>query len=116
MLADPAARRSVFGSELPLDLPFPVAAKTGTAAGFADTDAVGATREAVVAGWAGDFSGKGTRGELAMWSAGPLVRAGLLAVADGRNLTLPEAPRSMIVARTVCAVTGRRPGPACPTK
>ncbi|HWN71577.1 MAG TPA: transglycosylase domain-containing protein, partial [Haliangium sp.] len=34
MLADPVARRRVFGRELPLDLPFPVAAKTGTARGF----------------------------------------------------------------------------------
>jgi penicillin-binding protein 1C len=33
MLADPAARRSAFGAELPLDLPFPVAAKTGTSSG-----------------------------------------------------------------------------------
>ena len=74
MLADPGARRAAFGAELPLDLPFPVAAKTGTSSGFADTYTIAATREAVVAAWAGAFDGSGTRGHLAMWSAAPLVR------------------------------------------
>jgi penicillin-binding protein 1C len=115
MLADPSARRSVFGAELPLDLPFRVAAKTGTSAGFSDTVAVGATREVVVAAWAGDFEGKGTRGTLAMWSAAPLVRAGLLAMADRGPLTLPERPAG-IVARPVCALSGMAPGSACPVK
>jgi membrane carboxypeptidase/penicillin-binding protein PbpC len=41
---------STFGADLPLDIPFPVAAKTGTSSGFADTVAVAATREAVAAG------------------------------------------------------------------
>ena len=94
MLSDPDARRAVFGADLPLDMPFKVAAKTGTSSGFADTVAVGATSEAVAAAWAGDFDGSGTRGTLAMWSAAPLVRAALLAVSDlaGRPLTLPDAP------------------------
>jgi penicillin-binding protein 1C len=115
MLADPSARRSVFGAELPLDLPFRVAAKTGTSAGFSDTVAVGATREVVVAAWAGDFEGKGTRGTLAMWSAAPLVRAGLLAAADRGPLTLPARPAA-IVSRPVCALSGLAPGGACPVK
>jgi penicillin-binding protein 1C len=115
MLADPSARRSVFGAELPLDLPFRVAAKTGTSAGFSDTVAVGATREVVVAAWAGDFEGKGTRGTLAMWSAAPLVRAGLLAMAERGPLTLPERPAD-VVDRPVCALSGMAPGPACPLK
>jgi penicillin-binding protein 1C len=117
MLADPHARRATFGADLPLDLPFPVAAKTGTSSGFADTLAVAATREAIVAAWAGAFDGSGTRGALAMWSAAPLVRAGLLAVRDrvGHPLTLPPAPEG-IAARDVCALTGRLPGESCPTK
>src|SRR6185436_17554436 len=82
MLADPQARRASFGADLPLDLPFAVAAKTGTSSGFADTLTVAATREAVVAAWAGAFDGSGTKGALAMWSAAPIVRAGLLAVRD----------------------------------
>jgi penicillin-binding protein 1C len=117
MLADPHARRARFGADLPLDLPFPVAAKTGTSSGFADTLAVAATREAVVAAWAGAFDGSGTKGKLAMWSAAPLVRAGMLAVRDreGTDLSLPRAPAG-IVSREVCAVSGGAAGPDCPTK
>jgi penicillin-binding protein 1C len=117
MLADPHARRAVFGADLPLDLPFDVAAKTGTSSGFADTLAIAATREAIVAAWSGAFDGSGTQGALAMWSAAPLVRAGLLAVRDlqGAPLTLPSGSEG-IVARDVCALSGLRPGPRCPTK
>jgi penicillin-binding protein 1C len=117
MLADPDARRAAFGASLPFDLPFRVAAKTGTSSGFADTLAIAATREAVVAAWAGAFDGSGTRGQLAMWSAAPLARAALLAVADraGGPLTLPPAPPG-IVARDICRVTGLVPGAGCPTK
>jgi penicillin-binding protein 1C len=94
VLADPQARRATFGADLPLDLPFRAAAKTGTSSGFADTVTIGATREAVAAAWVGALDGTGTKGRLAMWSAAPLVRAALLAVADLRGvpLTLPPAP------------------------
>jgi len=117
MLADPDARRAVFGADLPLDLPFKVAAKTGTSSGFADTVTVAATNEVVAAAWAGDFDGSGTKGTLAMWSAAPLVRAALLAVSDlaGRPLTLPTPPAD-ITARDVCRITGALPGPECPRK
>jgi len=117
MLSDPDARRVVFGADLPFDMPFKVAAKTGTSSGFADTVAIGATREAVAAAWAGDFDGSGTRGTLAMWSAAPLVRAALLAVSDlaGRPLTLPNAPDG-ITSHDVCRITGALPGPTCPHK
>ena len=117
MLADPHARRAGFGADLPLDLPFPVAAKTGTSSGFADTCTIAATREAIVAAWAGAFDGSGTRGHLAMWSAAPLARAALLAAADlhGGPLTLPPPPPGVVTA-DVCAVTGQRPGPGCPHK
>lgn len=117
MLSDNGARRAVFGAELPLDLPFRVAAKTGTSSGFADTVTVAATREAIVAAWAGRFDGGGTRGTLAMWSAAPIARAGLLAVASmrGAPLTLPPRPAG-IEERVVCRDTGLLAGPDCPTK
>ena len=111
-LADPEARRSRFGDELPLDLPFPVAAKTGTSRGFADTVAVGVTREFTVAAWGGNFDGRPTHGLLAMQTAAPLVRAGLLSAADGKMLTLPAAPHG-IVRREVCALSGLLAGAHC---
>ena len=115
MLADAGARRQVFGAELPLDLPFPVAAKTGTSGGFADTLTLIATREIIAAAWAGNPDGSGTQGSLAMWSAAPLARAALLAAADGRNLTLPPMPEGL-VKREVCRLSGKLPGSHCPTK
>jgi penicillin-binding protein 1C len=113
MLADPAARRPAFGDDLPLDLPFRAAAKTGTSGGFADNWTVIATREYVVAAWAGNFDGRPMHQMLAMWGAAPLARAALLAAADGRALTLPDAPPN-IVTREVCRLSGRAPGAHCP--
>jgi penicillin-binding protein 1C len=113
MLADPAARRPAFGDDLPLDLPFRAAAKTGTSGGFADNWTVIATQEYVVAAWAGNFDGRPMHQMLAMWGAAPLARAALLAAADGRALTLPPAP-PQIVTRPVCRLSGRVPGPHCP--
>jgi penicillin-binding protein 1C len=115
MLADPEARRVGFGHELPLDLPFRVAAKTGTSRGFADTVAVAATREVIVAAWAGNFDGAPTQGVVAMEGAAPLVRDALLAIAAERRLSLPARPAG-IEDVEVCALSGMRPGPACPRK
>lgn len=115
MMADPQARRPAFGQELPFDLPWPVAAKTGTARGFADTWAVAATQEILVAAWAGTVDGTPTQGVPAMRAAAPLVRDALLAYAHGRPLTLPPRPDE-IEAITVCEVSGGRPGPHCATK
>jgi penicillin-binding protein 1C len=113
MMADPEARRPAFGQELPVDLPYRVAVKTGTARGFADTVAIGVTSELTVAAWAGTFDGAPTQGLLAMDAAAPLVRAGLLAAAAGRDLTLPSPPPGVDTAE-VCPLSGLRPGPDCP--
>lgn len=112
MLADPEARRPGFGMELPLDLPFRVAAKTGTARGFADTWAVAATQELIAAAWAGSFDGAPTEGLVGMDAAAPLVRDALLAAAHGRALTLPARP-ARIDDVEVCPLSGMAPGPRC---
>lgn len=113
MLSDPEARRPAFGQELPIDLPYRVAFKTGTARGFSDTVAIGVTREVTVAAWAGTFDGTATHGLVAMRASAPLVRAGLLAAAGGRDLTLP-APPDEVTTATVCPLSGMRAGPDCP--
>ncbi|HUQ04627.1 MAG TPA: transglycosylase domain-containing protein [Kofleriaceae bacterium] len=115
MMADAEARRPAFGQENAFDLPWPVAAKTGTARGFADTVAVAATREVTVAAWAGTVDGSPTQGVPAMKAAAPLVRDALLAYADGRRLTLPERPAD-VEAIEVCEVSGGLPGPHCSVK
>ena len=114
MLADPEARRPAFGMEVPLELPFRIAAKTGTARGFSDTWAVGATQEVIVGAWAGTFDGTPTHGLVAMDAAAPLVRDAMLAVAGAAGkLTLPTRPAA-IEDIEVCAVSGLAPGEHCP--
>lgn len=115
MMADPDARRPGFGDELPFDLPYRVAAKTGTARGFADTVAIAATRELIVAAWAGTFDGTTTEGMTAMRAAAPLARDALLAASHGHDLTLPPRPPT-VEGLDVCAVSGLAPGPTCPVK
>jgi len=113
MLADPEARRPGFGMELPFDLPFEVAAKTGTARGFADTWAIAATSEVIVGAWAGTFDGAPTQGIVGMDAAGVLARDALLAVAHRGPLTLPPRP-STVDEISVCATSGMLPSPRCP--
>ena len=115
MLADPEARRPGFGMELPFDLPFRVAAKTGTARGFADTWAIAATEEVLVGAWAGSFDGTPTQGIVGMDAAAPLARDALLAVAQttAAPLTLPSRPTT-IVEIDVCATSGMKPHGRCP--
>ena len=113
MLADPEARRPRFGPDLPFDLPYRVAAKTGTARGFSDTLAIAATRELTVAAWTGRFDGHAMQGLSGMRGAAELARAALLVASHGKTLTLPERPAGVSTIK-VCPVSGKLPGPHCP--
>ncbi|MGE0549417.1 MAG: transglycosylase domain-containing protein [Kofleriaceae bacterium] len=113
MLADTEARRPGFGMELPLDLPFRVAAKTGTARGFSDTWTIAATEQVIVGAWAGTFDGTSTQGIVGMDAAAPLVRDALLAVATTRKLTLPPRPAT-VEPIEVCETSGMVPSASCP--
>ena len=116
MLADPDARRPGFGSELPFDLPFPIAAKTGTARGFADTWAVGATSEYLVGAWAGTFDGTPTQGLVGMDAAAVLVRDAYLTLAERARPTLPSRPTGAdgVTPIDICPISGQLAGPHCP--
>ncbi|MCS6915688.1 MAG: transglycosylase domain-containing protein, partial [Myxococcota bacterium] len=115
MLADPSARRPAFGDDLPFDLPYPVAAKTGTSGGYSDNVAIIATSEYLVGAWAGNFDGTGMHAVLAMAGAAPLARAALRAATDGRPATLPPPPPGLVT-RPICTLSGQAPGPHCPRK
>jgi penicillin-binding protein 1C len=113
MLADPEARRPRFGADLPFDLPYRVAAKTGTARGFSDTVAIATTRELTVAAWTGRFDGKPMQGLSGMRGAAELARAALLLASRGRALSLPQRPEGVATIE-VCPLSGKLPGPHCP--
>ncbi len=117
MLADAGARRRTFGLETPLELPFPVAVKTGTSQGHQDDVVVGYTPELVVAVWAGNFDGEPTHEVLAMEGAAPLFRevmraavASLHSDGDSPDFAGPAG----IVTREVCPLSGLLRGPSCP--
>ncbi|MEM9493011.1 MAG: hypothetical protein AAGC55_27930, partial [Myxococcota bacterium] len=71
------------------------------------------TAEFTVGAWAGNFDGDATQGMVAMRSAAPLVRAGLVLAARGGDLTLPGAPGD-VVSGEVCPLSGQRPSAHCP--
>ena len=111
ILRDKRARAASFGDETVFDLPFDVAAKTGTSKGFRDNFAVGFTSEVTVAVWVGNFDGGAMRGVSGITGAGPLFREAISAASrffPPRELSPPDAD-----AVEICALSGRRAGPHC---
>ena len=113
ILRDPDARKPMFGDRVPLDLPFPIALKTGTTKAYTDLWAIGATREYTVGVWAGNFDGSPTHHVMSTEGATPLLRAAYTAVAARYgNPTAPPRPDT-VVAADICPLSGKRPGPHC---
>ncbi len=119
ILADPRARAAAFGESSILDLPFEVAAKTGTSKGSRDNWTVGFTREVTVAVWVGNFDGSPMHGTSGITGAAPLFHAAMEAAMRGRvaaPLRLSERPEEHeeLVEAEVCPLSGGRPTHACP--
>jgi len=113
ILDDPDARKPMFGDRVPLNLPFPVALKTGTTKAYTDLWAIGTTREYTVGVWAGNFDGSPTHRVMSVDGATPLVRAAYTAIAARYgDPTAPPRPET-IVSAEICPVSGKRPGPYC---
>ncbi|WP_437494695.1 penicillin-binding protein 1C [Sorangium sp. So ce1014] len=115
VLADDKARIGSFGEGSALDLPFPVAAKTGTSKGFRDNLAVGFTPDVTVAVWVGNFDGSPMGGVSGITGAGPLFRDAMLAAARVRPPRPFDPPDPELLAEVeVCGLSGMRPTAACP--
>src|SRR4029077_16239408 len=120
VLADGRARVAAFGEASALDLPFDVAAKTGTSKGSRDNWTVGFTREVTVAAWVGNFDGSAMRGTSGITGAAPLFRAAMEAAMRGKSpralrLAGVEGPADapLMVEVDVCALSGGRPTRGC---
>ena len=113
VLSDDAARSAAFGRGSALELPFPVAAKTGTSKGYRDNWAVGFTREVTVAVWAGNFDGSPMSGSSGITGAAPLFHDVMLAAMRGRE-PAPLTDREGLVDVEICALSGELPGAGCP--
>lgn len=113
MLSDDAARAAGFGRDSVLNLPFPVAAKTGTSKGYRDNWAVGYTHEVTVAVWVGNFDGTPLRDASGITAAGPAFHELMLAAMRGRT-PAPLFDASSLSEVEVCTLSGELPGKACP--
>ncbi|WP_437604645.1 penicillin-binding protein 1C [Sorangium sp. So ce834] len=115
ILADDKARIASFGEGSALDLPFPVAAKTGTSKGFRDNLAVGFTPDVTVAVWVGNFDGSPMGGISGITGAGPLFRDAMLAAARVRPPRPFDPPDPELLAEVeVCSLSGMKPTAVCP--
>jgi penicillin-binding protein 1C len=113
VLADDAARIPGFGGASVLDLPFPVAVKTGTSTGYRDSWCLGFDRDRAVGVWTGNFSGRPLRGLPGSRSAGPVFREIMLRLHERGSRPWSAEPPPGWRLRPVCALSGDVPGPAC---
>ncbi|WP_309476450.1 penicillin-binding protein 1C [Scytonema millei] len=114
ILSDRHARAKSFGVDSVLNLPFPAAVKTGTSSNFRDTWTVGFTSDYTVATWVGNFDGEPMRQVSGVMGAAPLWNRIMLHLHEDREPAAFPAPSGLVL-RPVCALSGLKPTPACPT-
>ncbi|MDW8054658.1 MAG: PBP1A family penicillin-binding protein [Anaerolineae bacterium] len=113
ILSDNAARARTFGTNSPLRLSRPAAAKTGTTNDFRDNLTVGYTPDLVVGVWVGNSDNSPMRGVSGITGAAPIwkqIMEEALADTPPRDF----APPPGVVRMEVCALGGRMPSPSCP--
>jgi penicillin-binding protein 1C len=122
ILADPDAREYIFGRGGSLELPFPVAVKTGTSQAYHDNWTIGYTRELTVGVWVGNFSRRPLRDSTGVTGAGPIFQAVMLTAARRVYATdhavgeRPIMPRpDSLREHEVCALSGMTANAWCPS-
>ncbi len=115
ILADPSARFASFGYDSSMNLPFPIAIKTGTSKGFRDKWAVGVNSRFTVGVWMGNPSGKNMQDTSDTGSAATILRDIFLAIQkDWTTGTVPHPPG--MIKQSVCSLSGELPSPSCPNR
>lgn len=123
ILADPEARRYVFGEGSSLDFPFPVAAKTGTSQAYHDNWTIGYTRDVTVGVWVGNLDRTPLRYSSGVTGAGPIFHDVMLAAVEHVRGSLPLFDMTPIVEPPadlreveLCTLSGMTAGAACPAR
>ena len=112
ILSDNQARAAAFGQDSPLNLPFELAAKTGTSKDYRDNWAVGYTPEWTVAVWVGNFNGEPMRKVSGISGAAPVMRE--IALAQHRLYGSTEFRRPPgVQSADICAESGLAAGARC---
>ncbi|MGF2035305.1 MAG: penicillin-binding protein 1C [Nostoc sp. CmiVER01] len=112
ILSDNHARATAFGVDSVLNLPFPVAVKTGTSSNFRDTWTVGFTTNYTVATWVGNFNGEPMRQVSGVTGAAPLWNRIMLHLHEHQEPAGFPPPEGLLQL-PVCAISGLRPTPDC---
>lgn len=112
ILSDPEAREAAFGRYGPLELPFPVAVKTGTSKDYRDNWAVGYTPRHTVAVWVGNFDGSPMQKVSGVSGAGPLFKSIMLHLGESGSFV----PTDQIETLVICPLSGHKPSSICPLR
>lgn len=118
ILSDNQARTPAFGPNSVLNLPFPVAVKTGTTNDFRDNWTLGYTHDIVIGVWVGnaDYTPmqnvSGITGAAPIWAEAMQVFIHQLTGGSPSGFARPAG----IVERIICAVSGTEPSQWCPAQ
>lgn len=118
ILSDNEARAPMFGRNSLLNLPFPVAAKTGTTNEFRDNWTLGYTPDLAVGVWVGNadytpmVNTTGLTGAAPIWSQFMQIAIQQL---TGGNPTPFNQPAGLVT-RVICAESGTEPSEWCPNQ
>ncbi|MEP6895682.1 MAG: transglycosylase domain-containing protein, partial [Chloroflexota bacterium] len=116
ILSDNNARSWMFGTNSMLNLPFQVAAKTGTTNDFRDNWTMGYTPDLVTGVWVGNadytpmVNTTGLSGAAPIWSA---FMQFAVPIVSNNNPTPFAFPPSGIVEKIICALSGTEPSQWC---
>ena len=117
ILSDNIARRPMFGANSALNLPFQVAAKTGTTNDFRDNWTLGYTPDLAVGVWVGNADWTpmqdttGLSGAAPIWSE--FIQLGIEHLTGG--YPTPFTAPAGIVEKAICTVSGAEPSEWCPS-
>jgi penicillin-binding protein 1C len=117
ILSDNNARRPMFGANSALNLPFQVAAKTGTTNDFRDNWTLGYTPDVAVGVWIGNADWTPMQDTTGLSGAAPIWNEFIqLAIEHltGGYPTAFTAPGG-IIEKAICAISGAEPSEWCPS-
>ena len=118
ILSDNAARTPAFGPNSVLNLPFQVAAKTGTTNDFRDNWTLGYTPDLVAGVWVGNPDYTEMKNTSGLSGAAPIwaeFMQGAIQLRENGNPSTFQRPNG-IVERVICSVSGTIPSNKCPTQ
>ncbi|MEX2161332.1 MAG: transglycosylase domain-containing protein [Anaerolineales bacterium] len=113
ILSDNEARRPMFGANSVLNLPFQVAAKTGTTDDFRDNWTLGYTPDLAVGVWVGNPDNAAMEGTSGLTGAAPIwsdFMQQAIGLAGGPSWFVSPAG---IVEEVICSVSGAEPSQYC---